>query len=148
MAIWRKNKISQYGENKQNQQKQGPLLETEKKKTHRRRSETMKLRLTPEELWYLTDEAQKAGISRTEYIMASVKGLPVITLEAQSILMELRRQGVNLNQLTKLAHQTGKVDGLSLNVAIQCCTNAQKEITALCKKWNIQLMKRKEGKTI
>ena len=64
--------------------------ERRKQDPQRRRSEVMKLRLTPEELAYLTEQAEVAGVSRTDYIMAAAKGSPVIVIDdVPKLLQEL-----------------------------------------------------------
>lgn len=125
-----------------------PKPASEKPEPHRRRSETMKLRLTPEELEYLTQQAETAGMSRTDYIMATAKGSPVIVIDdVPQLLLELRRQGANLNQAVRLAHQAHSADLPELQAAVQRCSEAQAEIRRMCDYWNMKLRKEvlKEG---
>ena len=113
----------------------------------RRRSENLRLRLTPEELAYLTEQANAAGMSRTDYIMAAAEGSPVIVIdEVPKLLMELRRQGANLNQMVRLAHQTHSVDLPELKAAVQRCAEAQAEVVRMCDHWNMKLRKETEKK--
>lgn len=118
-----------------------------KPEPQRRRSETMKLRLTPDELAYLNQQAEAAGMSRTDYIMAAAEGSPVIVIdEVPQLLMELRRQGANLNQMVRLAHQTHSVDLPELKAAVQRCAEAQAEVVRMCDHWNMTLRKKTEKK--
>ena len=124
-----------------------PPADEPKPEPLRRRSETMKLRLTPEELAYLTDQANAAGMSRTDYIMAAAEGSPVIVIdEVPKLLMELRRQGANLHQMVRLAHQTHSADLPELRAAVQRCAEAQAEIVRMCDHWNMKLRKESEKK--
>lgn len=111
----------------------------------RRRSETMKLRLAPDELEYLTQQAETAGMSRTDYIMAAATGSPVIVIdEVPQLLLELRRQGANLNQMVRLAHQTHSTNLPELMAAVQRCAEAQAEVVRMCDYWNMKLRKEDE----
>lgn len=106
----------------------------------RRRSEVLKLRLTPEELAYLTDRAKAAGMNRTDFILASVEGAPMIVIdEAPQLLLELRRQGNNLNQLVHLAHEKQSPNLPQLQAAVQCCVEAQAEIVRMCTDWGAMI---------
>lgn len=60
--------------------------------------------------------------------------------------MELRRQGANLNQMVRLAHQTHSVDLPELKAAVQRCAEAQAEIVRMCDYWNMKLRKKTEEK--
>lgn len=113
----------------------------------RRRSENLRLRLTPDELAYLTEQAELAGMSRTDYIMAAAQGSPVIVIDnVPQLLQELRRQGANLNQAVRLAHQTRSVELPALKEALQRCAEAQAEVVRMCDYWNMKLRKESEKK--
>lgn len=119
--------------------------ERRKQDPQRRRSEVMKLRLTPEELAYLTEQAEAAGVSRTDYIMAAAKGSPVIVIEdIPKLLQELRRQGANLNQMVRLAHQEQSTNLPELMAAVDRCVKTQAEITMLCHHWHVKLFEKTE----
>ena len=116
-----------------------------KPEPQRRRSETMKLRLTPDELAYLTEQAELAGMSRTDYIMAAAKMQPVIVIDnVPQLLQELRREGANLNQAVRLAHQTRSVELPALKEALQRCAEAQAEVVRMCDFWNMKLRQKGE----
>lgn len=106
----------------------------------RRRSETLKIRLTPEELSLLTERAHEAGMTKTDYIMTAAATHPVIVIdEVPKLIAELRRQGVNLNQAIRMAYQTGSADFEEIKAAVKLCTDAQKEVLDLCERWNMRL---------
>lgn len=118
-----------------------------KTEPQRRRSENLRLRLTPEELAYLNEQASLAGMSKTDYIMAAAEGSPVIVIdEVPQLLVELRRQGVNLNQLVRLANETHSVDLPELKAAVQHCLEVQTEIMRMCDTWNMKFRKKTETK--
>ena len=74
-----------------------------------RRSEALGLRLTPAERLRVERAALQAGLSTSEYVRAQVLNGRVIVHQSWTlghvVFDELRRIGVNLNQLTRLAHQ-------------------------------------------
>lgn len=106
----------------------------------RRRSEVMKLRLSPDELAYITEQAKAAGMSRTDYLMAAAKGEPVIVIQdVPRLLVELRKEGVNLNQAVRLAHEKGSANLPDLQAALQRCAEAQAEVVRMCDYWNMRL---------
>ena len=111
----------------------------------RRRSEVMKLRLSPDELEYITEQARSAGVSRTDYLVAAAKGTPIIVInDVPRLLKELRKEGVNLNQAVRLAHETGSVELPELQIALLRCAEAQAEIVRMCDFWNMKLRKLQE----
>jgi len=74
-----------------------------------RRSEALGLRLTPAERIQVEQEAAAAGLTASEYARARVLNGRVVIRQNRTLdpaaFDELRRIGVNLNQLTRLAHQ-------------------------------------------
>lgn len=116
-----------------------------KPEPQRHRSEVMKLRLSPDELTYITEQAKLAGVSRTDYLVAAARGKPVIVInDVPKLLLELRREGVNLNQAVRLAHETGSVDLPELQLALQRCAEAQAEVVRMCDFWNMRLRQIRE----
>lgn len=116
----------------------GVLGKTEPK---RRRSEVLKLRLSPDELAELTELAQEAGMSRTDFILAAARGNRAVVIDGVPELMkELRRQGTNLNQLARFANQNGSLDGIqAIGSAMAACEAAQSAVMQFCVEWAIDL---------
>lgn len=78
-----------------------------------RRTETVAFRVTPAERMQLENAAIAAGLSASEYARGqALKGRVVVqqsrTLD-HAAFDELRRVGVNLNQLARIANQAGRV---------------------------------------
>ena len=79
-------------------------------------------------------------MTKTDYIMAAAEGSPVIVIdEVPQLLVELRRQGVNLNQAVRLANETHSADLPELKAAVQRCLEVQTEIMRMCDTWNMKL---------
>ena len=83
-----------------------------------RRSETLAIRLTSAERIRVEQAAFAAGLNASEYARPLVLAGRVVVRQNRALdhaaFEELRRIGVNLNQLTRLAHQRGQFpEGLS-----------------------------------
>ena len=90
---------------------------------NRKRSKDWKTRLTEEEYQNLKDEIEKLGITCQEYGERALFHKTVLDREERAILekileetkevkMQLRKIGVNLNQLAHVANATGNVGHL------------------------------------
>jgi len=109
-----------------------------KSAANRSRSVKMTLRLTEEEAAYLKEQAAIAGVSRTDYIMACIQGKPVIVLPgAPELHYELRKEGVNLNQLAA-SWNAGCFPGQDpLQAAIAGNREATLNLERLVRSWDI-----------
>ena len=85
-----------------------------KKQPAEKRTEALACRLTPSERLRIEQAAARAGLSPSEYIRRQALIGRVTVPEKRGFdhatFDQLRRMGVNLNQLTRLSHQTGRVD--------------------------------------
>jgi hypothetical protein len=85
-----------------------------KKQPAEKRTEALACRLTPSERLRIEQVAARAGLSPSEYIRRQALTGRVTVPEKRGFdhatFDQLRRMGVNLNQLTRLSHQTGRVD--------------------------------------
>ena len=80
----------------------------------RKRSISIPIRVTEKELTTIETKATKAGMNRTDYLIACAVGKRITVIDDLTpLLAELRRIGNNLNQLTRLAH-LGKIEAISL----------------------------------
>jgi hypothetical protein len=84
-----------------------------KKQPAERRTISLSCRVTAQERLRIETAAGHAGVSSSEYMRRQVLTGRVIVRERRVIdhatFDQLRRIGVNLNQLTRLAHQEGEV---------------------------------------
>ena len=81
----------------------------------RTQTETLTLRLTPEEKFSLQEKMYKAvAPSMRQFVFdMCMDGQIIVNSDLRELNAELRYQGNNLNQLTRLAHQ-GRVDTVNL----------------------------------
>lgn len=86
-----------------------------KKSTEERLTEVIKFNVRPSDFLRAVEESDKAGLSLTAYAREKFLKGHVIIKETKKLDHDtydtLRRIGVNLNQLTRLGHQIGKIPG-------------------------------------
>lgn len=115
-------------------------------KPNRKRSERLSLGLTPEEKKLISDGAKEVGMSRTDFVIASVKDKRVVVITAlPEVLLELSRQGNNLNQIARCLNQKGYVNNEMIAKTCQSCRDAYEQLTSLVDRYDVKL-KRMEDK--
>lgn len=113
----------------------------------RRRSEVLKLRLTQEEKELISNKAAAVNMSMTDFIMEAVNGSQVIVIDKiPQVYVELMRQGKNLNQLVKIAHQTDATELSGIEEAVKQCSETHKKLMQFCDKWDVKLRNSKTKK--
>ena len=115
------------------------------KKAKRRRTERLCLGLTPEEKELINNAAKVAGMSRTDYILNSVKGTRVVVISSlQEVLIELSRQGNNLNQVARCLNQRGHVSRETIERTCQSCRNAYQQLVNFVDHHDVKLKRMEE----
>lgn len=87
------------------------------KQSEDKRAQWIKARVSPAEHAYVLTQADRARMSPSEFVRASALSTQPVMAEGPAADFELadqlRRIGVNLNQLTRVANRTGYMpDGL------------------------------------
>ena len=97
-----------------------------------RRTEQVNLRLSPVELARLSEKADRASTNVTAFVRAAALGRPVPVRETGSLAFEdrqeLRRIGVNLNQIAKRMNEYKSVSSKDV-------TDALDDLHNLLAKW-------------
>ena len=76
----------------------------------RRRDTTLTIRLTKAEKERIERNAKRAERSITDYLVLLSLETPIhVAEDVKPLLIELKRIGNNLNQLTRRVHETGRV---------------------------------------
>ena len=75
----------------------------------RKREKQIKVWLNEEEYKSLCSRVEKSNLTQGDFIRKSILEKNMIIVDLQPVLLELKRIGNNLNQLTKAVHQ-GKVN--------------------------------------
>ncbi|MBQ3019700.1 MAG: MobC family plasmid mobilization relaxosome protein [Clostridia bacterium] len=100
----------------------------------RKRSISIPIRVTEKELTTIEIKATKAGMNRTDYLIACAVGKRTMVIDDLTpLLAELRRIGNNLNQLTRLAH-LGKIEAISLAEANEVLQQTYEKLRQLARK--------------
>lgn len=91
-----------------------PNTLSERRNTMRKRTKGVLIRLTDDEVYDLTNRAQKCGISREQYIRLMILEheipRPLLPIEFHETIKQLRAIGNNLNQIAMVANKTGLID--------------------------------------
>ena len=75
------------------------------------RPKQVMFRLSEEEAEKLQRKVEKSGMSQQEYILKAVLEKPITNTDGiKEVVPELKRQGANLNQLTKKLNERGYID--------------------------------------
>lgn len=75
------------------------------------RPKQVMFRLSEEEAEKLQRKVEQSGMSQQEYILKAVLEKPITNTDGiKEVVPELKRQGANLNQLTKKLNERGYID--------------------------------------
>lgn len=75
------------------------------------RPKQVMFRLSEEEAQKLQRKVEQSGMSQQEYILKAVLEKPITNTDGiKELIPELKRQGANLNQLTKKLNERGFID--------------------------------------
>ena len=88
-----------------------------------KKSEIITLRVTPRVKEAIRERAKAAGLTVTDYLCYSGLAKEIVRVEGlEQVLSELKAQGRNLNQLTKLANM-GRIDLVDAENFTEAYTN-------------------------
>lgn len=75
------------------------------------RPKQVMFRLSEEEAEKLQKKVEQSGMSQQDYILKAVLEKPITNTDGiKEVVPELKRQGANLNQLTKKLNERGYID--------------------------------------
>lgn len=88
------------------------------------KKEDLHIRVSLEEIDYWCEQAKKGGISLSEYIRRSANGNQIVVIPGlKECTRQMTKVGININQLTTLAHQ-----GRIREVDLFSCNDTLKQI--------------------
>lgn len=94
--------------------------QAEKKRYNRKRDNQIIIRFSDEELAELNEAIEKSGLSKTDYFLQLLRNSNVIIMtDLKEICVELKRQGINLNQTLRHQHENEFTE--KIKNAIQSC---------------------------
>lgn len=90
--------------------------------TNRTRNKAVTLRMTVDELAFFQSQFQKSGAkNQTDFLLALLRDKPIIVIdELAPFLAELKRQGNNLNQITRALHEGSVTKQGSQQILREC----------------------------
>lgn len=84
------------------------MTEQRKKEYARQRANQIIIRFSDEELLELKQAIEQSGLSKTDFFIQVMRKKNIVIVEdLKEICVELKRQGINLNQALKYYHETG-----------------------------------------
>ena len=98
----------------------------------RTRSHQVSFRLNDKEYAMLQRKHAASGKSLTEFFIETIsKGKVIVINDFVPLLSELKRQGVNLNQLVRRVNQFSPVSEQEILVTLQQCQNTYRRLYEL-----------------
>ena len=98
----------------------------------RTRSHQVSFRLSDKEYALLQRKLAASGMSLTEFFIETIsKGKVIVISDFVPLLSELKRQGVNLNQLTRRINQFSPTTEREIITALQECQNTYRRLYEL-----------------
>lgn len=97
----------------------------------RKRRNQIIIRCSDDELEELNSATKESGLSRTDFFLSILRnGNIVIIKDLHDICIELKRQGINLNQALRFAYQYK--DNNELMKTVKNCNNLYEQTKNLC----------------
>ena len=104
----------------------------------RTRSHQVSFRLNDKEYALLQRKLAASGLSLTEFFIETIsKGKVIVISDFVPLLPELKRQGVNLNQLTRRINQFSPTTERAIITALQECQNTYRKLYALAEQLGV-----------
>ena len=104
----------------------------------RTRSNQVSFRLNDKEYALLQGKLAASGKSLTEFFIETIsKGKVIVISDFVPLLSELKRQGVNLNQLTRRINQFSPTTEREIITALQECQNTYRKLYALAEQLGV-----------
>ena len=98
----------------------------------RTRSNQVSFRLSAKEYALLQKKLEVSGLSLTEFFIETIRGKEIIIIsDFLPLLGELKRQGVNLNQLARRVNQFSPVSEREILITLQECQDTYRRLYEL-----------------
>lgn len=108
----------------------------------RTRNKNMNIRFSQDEIEMINRLVKLSGRSKTDFILNSAQGVPIVNLEgANELLVELKRQGNNLNQLARQANTENGLQVAGLQEHLEENRQLRLALMELIKEWDIKCIK-------
>lgn len=106
-----------------------------------RRNKTVQIRMTESEVARLKQAAGEANMSMADFIMACIEQSPVVVVKGvPTLLLELRKQGVNLNQVARIANEKRNVTADDVQILAETVARTRQLVMDFCNDWDAQII--------
>ena len=99
----------------------------------KKRNHEIKIRISPDELTTLNEQAQRAGISREQFCRNAIQGVVIREnppADLYKLIWEIRRAGNNIDQILMIANAKGILNIPDLRKAIDDLREAEELIVS------------------
>ena len=104
----------------------------------RTRSNQVSFRLSDKEYALLQEKLAASGLSLTEFFIETIRGKEIIIIsDFLPLLGELKRQGVNLNQIARRMNQFSAVSEQEILATLQQCQNTYRQLYELSERLGV-----------
>lgn len=101
----------------------------------RTRSHQVSFRLSDKEYALLQEKLAASQLSLTKFFIETIsKGKVIVINDFIPLLSEMKRQGINLNQLARRANQFSPLAEQEILITLQQCQNTYRQLYELSKK--------------
>ena len=110
---------------------------------NRKRSKHIHIMMNDEEYELTRSKATTAGMTYTDFIIRLMtEGQIIIVNDLREVIAEIKKQGSNLNQALRYAHESGGLNDEELRIAINDCGEMYTTLNVLAKEISLGLKKR------
>lgn len=89
---------------------------------NRKRSKHIHIMMTDKEYELIQEKVKSAGMTYTDFIIRLMtEGQIVVVNDLRKVLSEIKKQGHNLHQGLRYAHESGGLNNEELRIAIEDC---------------------------
>lgn len=90
--------------------------------TNRKRNKIINFRLTEKEKEEIAEKIRLSGMTNSDFLMAILReGKVVVVEDLRKVIAEIKKQGSNLHQGLRYAHESGGLNNEELRIAIEDC---------------------------
>jgi hypothetical protein len=91
--------------------------QAQKKEYNRQRANQIIIRFSDEELAELNEAIEQSGLSKTDFFLQLLRKKNIIIVsDLKEICVELKRQGINLNQALRHYHESGFAEKIKMAI--------------------------------
>lgn len=111
------------------------------------RNKVVQIRMTEGEVARFKQAAEEADMSLADFVMACIDQSPIVIVKGvPNLLLELRKQGVNLNQMARIANEKRNVNAADIQNLAENIAMTRQMVMDFCRDWDAQIVSLKTKK--